>query len=228
MLRQAVSVMALCLAPLAMTACTDHRLVTEATWKQQEAPAQPRVQRVDAQYVIPFASKDLEISDVEREALAMFVHQSNLQAGSHVAVAAPTKTAAQAARARNRLASVRNELQRMGISSSIVQAESTNNQSTGDEVVVFAQTVAVLPPDCPGYNQPVTLDYEWRPETRLGCSNAVNLGLMVANPSDLAQGRPLSAADGEAMALGVNRYRTDATYPSGDAASAVPFRINTN
>src|SRR5580765_9005927 len=228
MLRQAVSVMALCLAPLAMTACTDHRLVTEATWKQQEAPAQPRVQRVDAQYVIPFASKDLEISDVEREALAMFVHQSNLQAGSHVAVAAPTKTAAQAARARNRLASVRNELQRMGISSSIVQAESTNNQSTGDEVVVFAQTVAVLPPDCPGYNQPITLDYEWRPETRLGCANAVNLGLMVANPSDLAQGRPLSAADGEAMALGVNRYRTDATYPSGDAASAVPFRINTN
>jgi pilus assembly protein CpaD len=227
-LRQAVSVMALCLAPLAMTACTDHRLVTEATWKQQEAPAQPRVQRVDAQYVIPFASKDLEISDVEREALAMFVHQSNLQAGSHVAVAAPTKTAAQAARARNRLASVRNELQRMGISSSIVQAESTNNQSTGDEVVVFAQTVAVLPPDCPGYNQPITLDFEWRPETRLGCANAVNLGLMVANPSDLAQGRPLSAADGEAMALGVNRYRADATYPSGDAASAVPFRINTN
>jgi len=228
MLRQAVSVMALCLAPLAMTACTDHRLVTEATWKQQEAPAQPRVQRVDAQYVIPFASKDLEISDVEREALAMFVHQSNLQAGSHVAVAAPTKTAAQAARARNRLASVRNELQRMGISSSIVQAESTNNQSTGDEVVVFAQTVAVLPPDCPGYNQPLTLDYEWRPETRLGCSNAVNLGLMVANPSDLAQGRPLSPADGEAMALGVNRYRTDATYPTGDAASAVPFRVTTN
>src|SRR5882672_11448193 len=100
-LRQAVSVMALCLAPLAMTACTDHRLVTEATWKQQEAPAQPRVQRVDAQHVIPFASKDLEISDVERESLAMFARESNLQAGSHVSVAAPTKTAAQAARSRN-------------------------------------------------------------------------------------------------------------------------------
>ena len=227
-LRQAVSVMALCLAPLVMTACTDHRLVTEATWKQQEAPAQPQVQRVDVQHVIAFAPKDLEISDVEREALAMFVHQSNLQAGSHVSVAAPTKTAAQAARSRNRLASVRNELQRMGISSSIVQAESTNNQSTGDEVVVFAQTVAVLPPDCPGYNQPVTLDFEWRPDTRLGCANAVNLGLMVANPSDLAQGRPLSAADGEAMALGVNRYRTDTTYPATDALSAVPFRVVTD
>ena len=226
--RQAASVLALCLAPLAMSACTDHRLVTEATWKQQEAPAQPRVQRVDVQHVVPFAQKDLEITDVEREALAMFVRQNNLQPGSHVSVAAPSKTAAQTARSRNRLASVRNELQRMGVSSSIVQAEPTNNQSTGDEVVVFAQTVAVLPPDCPGYNQPITLDYEWRPNTRLGCANAVNLGLMVANPSDLAQGRPVSPADGEAMALGVQRYRTDTTYPASEPLQTVPFRVLTN
>jgi pilus assembly protein CpaD len=227
-LRQATSVLALCLAPLAMSACTDHRLVTEATWKQQEAPAQPQVQRVDVQHVVPFASKDLEVSDVEREALAMFVRQNNLQPGSHVAVGAPTKTAAQAARSRNRLASVRNELQRMGISSSVVQAEPTNNQSTGEEIVVFAQTVAVLPPDCPGYNQPITLDYEWRPNTRLGCANAVNLGLMVANPSDLAQGRPVGPADAEAMAAGVDRYRTDKTYPTGDGLTSVPFRIATS
>jgi pilus assembly protein CpaD len=227
-LRQATSVLALCLAPLAMSACTDHRLVTEATWKQQEAPAQPQVQRVDVQHVVPFASKDLEVSDVEREALAMFVRQNNLQPGSHVAVGAPTKTAAQAARSRNRLASVRNELQRMGISSSIVQAEPTNNQSTGEEIVVFAQTVAVLPPDCPGYNQPVTLDYEWRPNTRLGCANAVNLGLMVANPSDLAQGRPIGPADAEMSAAAVQRYRTDKTYPTGDGLTSVPFRIATS
>lgn len=227
-LRQTASVLALCLAPLAMTACTDHRLVTEATWKQQEAPAQPRVQRVDVQHVVPFAAKDIEMTDVEREALAMFIRQNNLQAGSHVSVAAPTKTPTQVARSRNRVASVRNELQRMGISSSIVQAEATTNQSTGDEVVVFAQTVAVLPPDCPGYNQPISLDYEWRPATRLGCANAVNLGLMVANPSDLAQGRPISAADAEAMAAGVNRYRTDKTYPTGDSVTSVPFRVLTN
>jgi len=227
-LRQAASALALCLAPLAMSACTDHRLVTEATWKQQEAPAQPTVQRVDVQHVVPFAAKDLEMTDVEREALAMFVRQSNLQPGSHVSVAAPTKTATQAARSRNRVASVRNELQRMGVSSSIVQAEPTNNQSTGDEVVVFAQTVAVLPPDCPGYNQPITLDYEWRPNTRLGCANAVNLGLMVANPSDLAQGRPVGPADAEPNALAVQRYRADVTYPTSDALSNVPFRVITN
>jgi pilus assembly protein CpaD len=226
--RQTCSVLALCLAPLAISACTDHRLVTHATWKQQEAFAQPEVRRVDVQYVVPFAPKALELSDVEREALAMFVRQNNLQAGAHVSVAAPTKSATQAARSRNRLASVRNELQRMGVSSTVVQAEPTNNQSTGDEVVVFAQTVAVLPPDCPGYNTPITLDYEWRPATRLGCANAVNLGLMVANPGDLAQGRPVGPADGEAMSLGVQRYRAGATYPSGASQANVPFRITTN
>lgn len=227
-LRHACSVLALCLAPIALSACTDHRLVTHSTWKQQEAFAQPEVRRVDVQHVIPFAPKTLELSDVEREALAMFVRQNNLQPGTHVSVAAPAKTAAQTARSRNRLASVRNELQRQGISSSIVQAQATTDQSTGEEIVVFAQTVAVLPPDCPGYNTPIVLDYEWRPNTRLGCANAINLGLMVANPSDLAQGRPISAADGEAMALGVERYRAAGTFPTGAGQANVPFRVETN
>lgn len=225
--RQACSVLALCLAPLAMTACTDHRLVTHATWKQQETFARPEVRRVDVLHVVPFAPKALELSDVEREALAMFVRQNNVQPGSHVSVAAPTKTSAQGARSRNRLASIRNELQRMGISSSIVNAEPTNNRSTGDEIVVFAQTVAVLPPDCPGYNSPIVLDYEWRPGTKLGCANAINLGLMVANPNDLAQGRPIGPADGEASALGVQRYRTANTFPVSDNQAAVPFRVTT-
>ena len=139
MLRQAVSVMALCLAPLAMTACTDHRLVTEATWKQQDAgPAASPARRRPVRQS-PSRPRISRSPTSSAKSLAMFVRQSNLQAGSHVSVAAPTKTAAQAARSRNRLASVRNELQRMGISTSIVQAESTDNQHTGDEVVVFAR-----------------------------------------------------------------------------------------
>jgi type IV pilus biogenesis protein CpaD/CtpE len=51
---------------------------------------------------------------------------------------------------------------------------------------------------------------------------------MVANPSDLAQGRPIGPADAEAMAAGIQRYRTDGTYPSGDGVTTVPFRVVTN
>jgi len=231
-LRQGGSLLAFGLASLALAACTDsdlnHRLITEATWKQNEASAQPEVRRVDMQHVVAFAPQGLDMNDVERESLDMFVQQNHLQPGSHVSVAAPTNTPAQSARSRNRLAAVRTELQRMGISSTVVQAESTDHKNTGDEVVVFAQAIAVLPPDCPGYNAPITLDYEWRPDTRLGCANAVNLGLMVANPSDLAQGRPLAAADGEEQAAGVARYRGDKTYPTSDSLDTVPFRVTTS
>jgi pilus assembly protein CpaD len=230
-LRQGTSLVALGLAAVTLTACTDsdlnHRLITEATWKQDVTPARPEVRRVNVQHAVAFVPQGLEMADVERESLDMFVQQNGLQPGTHVSVAAPTNTPVQAARARNRLAAVRTELQRMGISSTVVQAESTDHKNTGDEVVVFAQAIAILPPDCPGYNAPIALDFEWRPDTRLGCANAVNLGLMVANPSDLAQGRPVGPGDGEALAAGVGRYRADKTYPSSDAVDTVPFRVVT-
>jgi pilus assembly protein CpaD len=230
-LRQSCSLLAFGLAAMTLAACTNsdlnHRLITEATWKQDQAPAQPEVRRIDVQHVVAFAPQGFELNDVERESLDMFVQQNSLQPGTHVSVAAPTNTAAQAARSRNRLAAVRTELQRMGISSTVVRAESTDHKNTGDEVVVFGQAVAVLSPDCPGYNTPVTLDFEWRPDTRLGCANAVNLGLMVANPSDLAQGRPIGPGDGEELAAGVARYRASKTYPSAESQDTVQFRVTT-
>ncbi|HTO81499.1 MAG TPA: CpaD family pilus assembly lipoprotein [Methylomirabilota bacterium] len=230
-LRQSSSLVALGLAAVTLTACTDsdldHRLITEATWKQNEKSAQPEVRRVNVQHAVAFAPQALDMTDVERESLGMFVQQNGIQPGSHVSVAAPTNTPTQAARARNRLAAVRTELQRMGISSTVVQAESTDHKNTGDEVVVFAQTVAILPPDCPGYNAPIALDFEWRPDSPLGCANAVNLGLMVANPSDLAQGRPVGPGDAEPLAAGVARYRASKTYPTSDSTDTVPFRVTT-
>lgn len=224
-------VLAIGMAAVTLAGCAesdDRRLNTFATWKQAEPLPQPKVQRVDVQHVVAFTSKSLEMSEIEREALGLFVRQANLQPGTHVSIAAPTKTAAQAARAQNRLASVSAALQRYGVSSSLVSAEPTNNLSTGDEIVVFAQSIAVLPPDCPGYNTPIAVDFEWQPNFRLGCANAINLGLMVANPSDLAQGRPLGPGDAEALALGISRYRAGKVYPGSSSQDSVPFRINTN
>lgn len=43
----------------------------------------------------------------------------------------------------------------------------------------------------------------------LGCATAANLVAMVADPADLAEGRPLGPADGVREAEAVVRYRTD-------------------
>ena len=41
----------------------------------------------------------------------------------------------------------------------------------------------------------------------MGCSNTANLGLMVADPLDLKEGRTMGPADGEFGALRIQRYR---------------------
>ncbi len=228
-LRSACSVLTLLLAPVVLAGCTGdpyERQITYATWKQNPAFAEPQVKRVEVQHVVAFAPKALEMNDVEQEALAMFVRQNKLQAGSQVAIAAPARTPAQSARSGNRLASVRNGLTRLGISSNVVTAAPIDG-SSGDEIVVFGEAVAVMHPDCPGYNAAIAFDYEHRPINSLGCANAINLGLMVANPSDLAQGRPLGAADGEQNSLAIQRYRAGTVFPTGQGQANVPFRIET-
>lgn len=44
-----------------------------------------------------------------------------------------------------------------------------------------------------------------------GCTNAINLGQMLADPGDAQQGRKLGPGDGERAALGVTEYQTGKT-----------------
>lgn len=228
---RACSIAALILVPAVMAGC-DHRPLDYATWKQQEPIPQPQYQTVQSQHVVNFAPKSTQLSEVEREAVGIFLRQNGVQSGSQVLIGAPAKTAAQSSSAQARLTAVRTALRSQGINARIATVKSTDNQHTGDEVVVFAQTVALVVPDCPGYNQPVVLDYEWRPETRLGCANAANLARMVSNPNDIAQGRPLAPGDGTNNVMAIQRYRGEQaiprTFPTTEPANSVPFRVSSD
>jgi pilus biogenesis lipoprotein CpaD len=72
--------------------------------------------------------------------------------------------------------------------------------------LTVSRMMAVLP-DC---NQPQPLEPD-PPlfERGFGCSNAYNLGVMVADPADLERGRTLDPADAERASLTVTRYRLD-------------------
>ena len=50
-------------------------------------------------------------------------------------------------------------------------------------------------------------------DSAFGCSNAHNLGVMVANPADLERGRTLEPGDGEALSRSVQRYRVGEIEP---------------
>src|SRR3546814_7089362 len=80
----------------------------------------------------------------------------------------------------------------------------------GEVGLTLTKIVAVLP-DC---NQPQPLEPNVPDQERgFGCSTAYNLGVMVADPADLARGRTLDPADAERSALSVQRYRIGAEEP---------------
>jgi type IV pilus biogenesis protein CpaD/CtpE len=57
------------------------------------------------------------------------------------------------------------------------------------------------------------MNTENQPVIVTGCSNEANLDAMVANPADLAGGRPLPPAMGEATALANQRYNEGKVPP---------------
>ena len=70
---------------------------------------------------------------------------------------------------------------------------------TGEEVVL---------PGCPNWSRDPGFDPLNLPLSNLGCANAVNLGLMVADPGDLLPRRTLAPADATREAEAIVRYRT--------------------
>lgn len=64
-----------------------------------------------------------------------------------------------------------------------------------------------LPPNCPDWSRPSSSNPGNLNDSNFGCSTATNLSLMIADPADLVRGRSLGPADGEALSLGIQRYR---------------------
>lgn len=76
-----------------------------------------------------------------------------------------------------------------------------------DTVRLVVERHVVVPPGCPDWRQPGNRNYENAPSSNWGCANVTALGLMVADPRDLVEGRDYEAADATAAADAVKRYR---------------------
>jgi pilus assembly protein CpaD len=202
----------LCLAYLvAGCTATEERQVTYATWRQANPLPQSQVQPVPVSHTVTFAPLSQRLTDIEREALLRFLVQSKVQAGDTVMLTVVPPKPGQPDQTAARVTVLRSVLARLGVSAGAEFASIPG--VSANEILVTAQILTVMAPDCPGYNTPIALDFEQRPFLNLGCANATNLGLMVADPADLEKGRPLPPADGEAAALSIQRYRAGKITP---------------
>lgn len=77
------------------------------------------------------------------------------------------------------------------------------------QLEVLVATASAILPGCPDWSRDPGQDPRNEPLSNLGCANAVNLGLMVADPNDLLSGHPTGPADAIREAEAILRYRTD-------------------
>jgi pilus assembly protein CpaD len=200
------------LLPLILIGCadsTDKRLMTYAGWRQSQPHPFPEAAQVPVRHAVRFTGADARMSDVEREALRIFLARNNVEEGSRVLVAG----VGPAALSDGRIASVRQALFELGHTGVATTPAASGVEPRIDEIVVTAQVTTVINPTCPGYNAPIVLDFENRPIISPGCAVATNIGLMIAEPSDLIAGRPLAPADGEQQNLSIQRYRAGQVTP---------------
>jgi pilus assembly protein CpaD len=88
-------------------------------------------------------------------------------------------------------------------------------------ILAIGRYTVTLPP-CPNWSSPPQAEYTNAYRSNWGCADAVNLGLMVAQPSDLVSGRTLAPADGMPAAAAVNRYLNNRVTPL-QVQTATPF-----
>ena len=202
--------LAVALVPGLLAGCNERRLMTYATWRQTAAFVEPKAVVQQLSHTVRFKPNSADLTAAEKTALLEFLERQSIQPGTRVVLRSETANETEAATVSDRLAALRRVL--AGRSLDVVMAP-PNPSGKADDVSVVAYKTAVGPIACQGYNSPIELDQEWRPIWNMGCYNAINLGLMLENPADLAAGRALPPADGEGQELSIQRYRSGQAYP---------------
>ena len=198
------------LALLPMAACDgfdgsmNEGILPLASWAPTEWDAPAEAEWVRLQHRVAFGSDSMELDRVERERLAAFLQQSKVSTTDDVFVSAPrasdgTIDPSDLAR----LDAIRGELKVLGLK---VQDDPNDTLVAPGNIGIVIRRAVVMQPDCETA-EPIIPGV--RPEFRVGCATAYNLGAMVAFPEDLIEGRGLSPADGTKGATSIERYRKD-------------------
>jgi len=184
--------------------------ITYGTWKQSPPDAAPLISVKPARFDVTFVGSDDSLDLANETALNQFLGANRIGSGNTVDLVIGPVQQGEGEIVVRRVDAVEAALARRGIAVDSINGTAETQPGT---VGILGKLVTVIPPACPGYNSPIHLNTENQPVIVTGCSNQANLDLMVANPADLAAGRPLPPADGEAMALSVQRYREGKVPP---------------
>lgn len=184
-----------------------------AEWTPAESPKKNKVERAFYTRTIHFSGQGTTLEQSEKTELLQFLKAKAPRPSAVTVTLEETGTPSQ-----QRIKDIQRELVKYGIAYDLITIEQASHAFKGkkgasSDVNLFLEYFLVIPPSCADFSQPIGDARQEYTHSNFGCADTVNLGLMVANPRDLIDGRPLGASDGTVIAAGVNRYRTDKLKP---------------
>jgi pilus assembly protein CpaD len=176
-------------------------------WRQVPTRPENHVEQIRLEHVVAFQSSAIRLDEAERDRLFDFMREGNLNTRDKIDLHAPrTEDGAYDSVTAARLDVLRSEFEQLGLAAHIAPTPGSGAKGGRDQVAVVVRRATVIPPDCDKDPEP------WagqRPEIEFGCADIAAIGLMVADPYDLAKGRPLASPDGEVAASAIQRYRME-------------------
>lgn len=182
---------------------------------------QPIPKQVGFHHSVSFAPGSATLSRAETERLRAFVAGLDPDYGDSILVTTDGTSGLADRRARTIATALRSADVPIYQRSAAGPEPGASGQGAGAVTVTLRRTTVELPA-CPDFSDGWTAVFNNQPHSNWSCATATNLGLMVANPADLARGRDLTPADGQRLAGSIKRYRKDETKPLlGNAVSDI-------
>lgn len=197
------------LACLAVVACSPKQgelgdnLFPHAKWEQIPQSADNMVEVVTLRHMVAFIGGAPSLDVSQSDALDDFIRSNRINARDEIVVQAGTGDTSRLAM--GRVAAIKNEFARLGLVASESVATPGAGAPANNEVAVLITRAVVITPDCAVAQPEPTL----RPDQPWGCTVNAALGMMVANPLDLVEGRELGPADVSQASGAMRRYRDD-------------------
>lgn len=176
-----------------------------AKWTPAESPKKNKVERVVLTYVVSYPAGTNAIAVVEKKKLQQFL-RDNVARPSAVLITLYEY----GENSEKRIKEIKRELIKHGVSHKFIivdynrKGERCQNSPTEIEIVV--EKYLVIPPACSDFSQQIGDAKQGYNSSNYRCAVETNLGMMVANPLDLIQGRPQDPAVGSVMSAAVTRY----------------------
>jgi pilus assembly protein CpaD len=204
--RSCWALLAAMLVPLLMPGCSSAPM--------NDAPRKIEVKPTVATHPVYFGVGETNLSSAETDSLRSFMEGGRLTKIQSVTVVAADNPVAAARSAR-----VDATLNEFGYTHTDGLAASG---VADNAVAVVVKRIAAVPPACPQWQGLGGYDPLNSPMANLGCANAMNLYLMVADPRDLVSGRTMGPADAQPGMIAVDNYRNakpDGLVSAGTGAS---------